>query len=653
MFRKILIANRGEIACRIIRTARSMGINTVAVYSAADEHSLHVRQADEAFYLGPAPAIDSYLNINALLNIAQNAKADAIHPGYGFLSENPDFAQACTDTGIQFIGPSVQALRIMGSKQIAKQHLAQTAIPLIPGYHGTAQSDEILLAEAQKIGFPLLIKAANGGGGKGMRDVHQQADFLHELAAARREAAAYFANDTVILEKLIQNPRHIEIQIMADNFGQTVHLFERDCSIQRRHQKVLEEAPAAQLSDELRQKMTEAAIKVAQAIDYRGAGTVECLVENNANFYFMEMNTRLQVEHPVSEMITGIDLVAWQIKIAANQPLPCSQAEISVQGHAIECRVYAEDPSQQFLPSTGQIRFLKMPQHPNVRIDSGIELNSNISIYYDAMLAKIIAWGSTRSEAIHCLISALKQYYIGGVKTNRSYLLGILQNPEFAANTFTTHFLQDAHITLPKVHLDLALAAATAVDYAALSLDLDPIYLDSFGWQILGKSCWQWDYRQQEDVVSVTISPLTAKQFRMSFSNQTNDFDEWRIDCDSETVGLNNGQEQRRFYYDNHKDRITIYFEDEAVELQRISLHHSHAVTTHQPALTAPMPGTVVAILKQVGDSVVAGEAIIVLEAMKMEHSIQAPHDGKVEEIGYPLGAQVQEGAILAVLEPL
>lgn len=653
MFRKLLIANRGEIACRIIRTARNMGIATVAVYSAADEQSLHVREADEAFYLGPAPAIDSYLNIDAILKIAQDCKAEAIHPGYGFLSENPAFAQACTQSGIIFIGPPVHALEIMGSKQLAKQHLAQTSIPLIPGYHGDNQSDQHLLAEAQKIGFPLLIKAANGGGGKGMRAVHDPAEFISELIAARRESSAYFADDTIILEKLIQNPRHVEVQIMADNFGHVVHVFERDCSIQRRHQKVIEEAPAAQLAPELRKQMTDAAIAVAKAIQYSGAGTVECLVENNETFYFMEMNTRLQVEHPVSEMISGLDLVAWQIKIAANEPLPCTQADIPMLGHAIECRVYAEDPDHEFLPSTGQIHFLRIPHHANMRIDTGIEEQSSISIYYDPMIAKIIAWGATRTDAIQRLIIALQHYHVGGVKTNRSFLLGILQHPEFAANTYTTHFLQDCQISIPHADVFWAVYAASAIDYAALSQHLDPVYLASFGWQMQGPRDWRWYYRYQEQTFTLQITSLSIDKLRITFLEPRAPVCEFTLLCTQDKVSLDNGHEQRHYYYHQQNETLTIYLEERAVELQQFTGHYSQSPLSHRPELTAPMPGTVVAVLKQLGESVESGEALIVLEAMKMEHTIHAPHAGTVQEIFYPVGTQVQEGATLAALEPL
>ena len=408
MFNKILIANRGEIACRIIKTARRLGIETVAVYSTADKDALHVKLADQAFCIGEPATSASYLNIDAIIKAATLSGAQAIHPGYGFLSENPDFARACTKANLVFIGPSIEALNIMGSKQLAKQTLEKTDVPLTPGYHGVDQSDETLFDQAVKLGFPVLLKAANGGGGKGMRAVFKAQEFKQALDGARREATAFFANDTLLIEKLIQTPRHIEIQLMADNHGQVVHLFERDCSIQRRHQKIVEEAPAANLPEELRQRLANAAITVAKAIHYSGAGTIEFLVENNTNFYFMEMNTRLQVEHPVTEMITGLDLVEWQLRIAANEPLPCKQQDIKAHGHAIECRIYAEDPNNNFMPSIGQLHFLQEPHGEGVRIDTGVSVNASISMHYDPMISKLISWGETRADAQHRMDYALK-----------------------------------------------------------------------------------------------------------------------------------------------------------------------------------------------------------------------------------------------------
>lgn len=662
MFRKLLIANRGEIACRIIRTARKMGINTVAVYSEADRNSLHVQQADQAFYLGPAPATESYLNIAALMKIAKDCGAEAIHPGYGFLSENQEFAQACAAANITFIGPSVEALNIMGSKLLAKQHLANSPVPLIPGYHGEDQSDQRLLNEAKAMGFPVLIKAANGGGGKGMRTVTNTEAFLEALAAARRESLSSFADDTMILEKLVQNPRHIEIQIMADNFDQVVHLFERDCSIQRRHQKVLEEAPAHHLQPELRQKLADAAIAVAKAIRYRGAGTVECLVDDTNQFYFMEMNTRLQVEHPVTEMITGLDLVEWQIKIAANHPLPCQQSDIHAHGHALECRLYAEDPSHDFMPSIGHIRFLRQPQTEHLRIDTGIAEHATISMYYDPMIAKLITWGETRAEAIQRMATALRQYHLGGVKTNRAFLLAILHHPLFLANTFTTQFLSQTTLEIPAVDSSQAVFLAAALDYTALTQQADPLYQATFGWQMHLNSQWIWHYRCGDQSFAIQVTPYNQTQLSLTRLDpqtlrpttcSTPDTLDLTLSCSDDRLRYDDGHTIRCVYYERAASVLTIYTPEGPVEFQRLQQEKNSDQIAHQAQLTAPMPGTVVAILKQLGDQVAPGDALIVLEAMKMEHTIRAPNAGTVQDIFYPVGAQVSEGATLAALEPL
>jgi len=407
MFSTLLIANRGEIACRIIRTAKKCGIRTIAVYSAADRAGLHVQMADEAIYIGPAEATQSYLNIDAIIHAAKISGAEAIHPGYGFLSENPAFARACAAHDIIFVGPPVAAMELMASKQRAKQCLEKTSVPLTPGYHGESQDDEDLLNAAREIGFPVLLKAAAGGGGKGMRSVMNEQHFKNALASARREAHACFGDDIMLIEKQIINPRHVEMQIMSDHHGNTVHLFDRDCSIQRRHQKMIEEAPAPHLSNKLREALAQAAITVAETIDYRGAGTIEFLVTDDEQFYFMEMNTRLQVEHPVTEMITGLDLVHWQLLIAAGEPLPLQQKNIKSHGHAIECRVYAEDSEQGGLPSTGTLRVFEEPQGAFIRIDTGFVNNNTITRFYDPMLSKLIVWGETRDEALKHMQEAL------------------------------------------------------------------------------------------------------------------------------------------------------------------------------------------------------------------------------------------------------
>ena len=652
MFHKLLIANRGEIACRIIRTARSMGILTTAVYSESDALSLHVQQADETFYLGPNPATDSYLNIEALIHIAKGCGADALHPGYGFLSENPHLARACSAAGITFIGPSVEALDIMGSKRLAKQALAKTNVPLIPGYHGDDQSDARLFAEANTMGYPVLIKAAKGGGGKGMREVNDSEHFMEALASARREALSSFADDTMLLEKLIQHPRHIEIQIMADNFGKVVHLFERDCSIQRRHQKVIEEAPANHLSAELRQALADAAITVAKTINYQGAGTVECLVDNQCHFYFMEMNTRLQVEHPVTEMITGLDLVAWQIQIAANQPLPLSQDAIQAQGHAVECRLYAEDPNHDFLPSIGNVAFLRWPTLDHVRIDTAIAEHSQISIYYDPMIAKIIAWGPTRTLAIHRLTTALQHCHIGGIKTNLAFLLAILQQPEFLADTFDTQFLSAHPYIPPNTDRLLACKMAAAIQYAQISQSTDPLYQATFAWQMHLSSQWFWRYRCQDEVFTLHIKPHTPNRFQLRLAEADNEtLITLTVSCTEDTLTYNDGKQCYQRYFEQLGSTILVYTDQGSVAVYPLDRTAAQPQTQHPAQLIAPMPGTVVAILKQLGDPVITGDAILVLEAMKMEHTIRAPYAGTIQDIFYAVGAQVQEGATLAAME--
>ncbi|MCP0914208.1 MULTISPECIES: acetyl/propionyl/methylcrotonyl-CoA carboxylase subunit alpha [Legionella] len=653
MFKKILIANRGEIACRIIKTARNMGIETVAVYSTADKNSLHVTLADEAFCIGEPAAIASYLNIEAIIAVATQAKVEAIHPGYGFLSENSDFVRACNKAGIIFIGPGEQAMEAMGSKQLAKQMLENTAVPLTPGYHGTRQDDEYLLAEAKRLGFPVLLKAAAGGGGKGMRAVFDETNFFDALAGARREATAGFADDTMLIEKLIRNPRHVEIQIMADNHGNIVHLFERDCSMQRRHQKIIEEAPAPNLSEALRQGLANAAITVARTIDYRGAGTVEFLVENNECFYFMEMNTRLQVEHPVTELITGLDLVEWQLRIAANEPLPCRQEEINLQGHAIECRIYAEDPAHGFLPSIGQIRLLKEPSSPGIRIDSGVIAGSMITRYYDPMIAKLIACGDNRHEALQRLQQALQHYHIGGVKTNIAFLQAITKHRQFTEAMLSTDFLERETIELPLGDNRLAIYLAASVDYLRIvPTDKTGLQADTFAWQMHLPSEWRWRYRIQDELYEVTISPKSLEQFVLKLNNKTTR--ELQASWCNGQLRLSDGKETWMVWLEELAPQMIFYLETGPITVDRFNWDTASADTSHSKAqLTAPMPGTIVAILKNKGDKIKAGERLIVLEAMKMEHTIQAPADGRVVEIFYDIGAQVNEGAELVAMEAL
>lgn len=649
MFTTILIANRGEIACRIIKSAHAMGIQTVAIYSTVDKNSPHVQKANRAYCVGEAQAKDSYLNIERIIEIALTSGAQAIHPGYGFLSENPEFARACEKAGLVFIGPSVEAMEAMASKQLAKQLLEKTQVPLIPGYHQGAQAEAELLSQAKRIGFPVLIKAANGGGGKGMRAVFDESEFSTALSGAKREALASFADDTMILEKLVHNPRHVELQIMADNHGNVVHLFERDCSIQRRHQKIIEEAPAPNLSTTLRKKLADAACEVARSINYRGAGTVEFLVDSSENFYFMEMNTRLQVEHPVTEMITHLDLVAWQLQIAAGEPLPLNQEAITAQGHAIECRIYAEDPFNAFMPSIGQLHFLEEPQGEGIRIDTGVVLSSEISMYYDPMIAKLIAWGTTREEALLRMQRALSHYYVGGVKTNIPFLQAICQHPQFINAHLSTNFLEKETIPLVTPDCELSLLMAISFDYLkTVHSEKDPLFQETFAWQMHGLTHWAWRYQMEGTLIEALIHPIDASQFTVRFKDKTQSI---RAHLTQNTLRIETNKHQCSAVIQDKKHHLIIYTEQGLVAIERYNWTKTdtHA-SANKGQLTAPMPSTVVSILTQVGNTVKAGDKLLVLEAMKMEHTIHAPADGVVSDIFYDIGAQVDEGAQLLAL---
>lgn len=647
MFNKILIANRGEIACRIMRTAKKLGIKTVAIYSAADAQSPHVLLADEAYFVGAAPAKASYLNINAIINIAKQSHAEAIHPGYGFLSENPLFAKACEQENIIFIGPSVAAMEAMASKQLAKQLLEKTTVPLTPGYHGTEQSDAALFEAAENIGYPVLIKAAAGGGGKGMRAVAHKDDFHQALASARREALASFADDTMIIEKLVRNPRHIEVQIMADNFGHVVHLFERDCSIQRRHQKIIEEAPAPMLADDVRQGLAYAACEVARSIAYRGAGTVEFLVDGQ-HYYFMEMNTRLQVEHPVTEMITGLDLVAWQIQIAANQPLPLTQEQIYKKGHAIECRIYAEDAEHDFIPSIGTITYLQEPVGDGVRIDTGIVPNSVISQYYDPMIAKLIAYGDNRLEALGRLQQALAHYFVDGVKTNIPYLQAICALPRFAQAHLSTGFLDEETINSPTPEKEYMAWFAVGYDYCQkFQQQTDPLVADCFAWQMHLDGASTYRYLIDGELTEFKVRAINGQEYQISIDEKTYVF---RCQLEANKIILQNDKQCYQAFVHEHNEELTFFTSQGKFSIRRYQWQRITNNALNENQLTAPMPATVVAILKEEGATVKKGDSLLVLEAMKMEHTIHAPKDGILTELFYTVGSQVSEGAELLKL---
>ncbi|UFN46834.1 ATP-grasp domain-containing protein [Roseomonas sp. OT10] len=663
MFRKLLIANRGEIACRVIATARRLGIATVAVYSEADARARHVALADEAWPIGPAPARESYLRIDRILDAARRSGAEAIHPGYGFLSENADFAAACAGAGIAFIGPPVDAIRAMGSKAASKALMAAAGVPLVPGYHGEDQDPALLAAEAGRIGFPVLIKASAGGGGKGMRVVERAEEFADSLAAARREALAAFGDERVLVEKYLTRPRHIEIQVFADTHGRTVSLFERDCSVQRRHQKVLEEAPAPGMDPARRAAMGEAACAAARAVGYVGAGTVEFIAEGDA-FYFMEMNTRLQVEHPVTEMVTGLDLVEWQLRVAAGEPLLAAGA-LRLEGHAIEARLYAEDPAEDYRPSTGTLLHLRQPREGGgVRVDTGVRAGDAITPYYDPMIAKLIAHGPDRATALRRLANALAEYEVVGVRTNLDLLRATVAHPDFAAGGVDTGFLArhpgllSPPATAPEAEPAIWAAAALAVldaERAALAAATkgsgDPhspwAVLDA--WRLNGEG-WQ-DLTFSRDGATVTIRAHVREAGPV------------RLDLPSGPVLADAAPEpdgalrltldgvSRRLRVVRQGEELTVILDGRNHALRRIDpLAPPRADTVGSDRVVAPIPARVVRVLVAVGDAVARGAPLVVLEAMKTEITLRAPAEGTVATLRATVGEMVEEGVELVSL---
>ncbi len=663
MFKRILIANRGEIACRIIKTAKSMAIETVAVYSEADRSSLHVKQADFAEFIGPAPASESYLDIDAIIGAAKKWQADAIHPGYGFLSENPKLAKACSENGIVFIGPSTSAIEAMGSKSQAKAIMSKANVPLVPGYHGTDNSVEHLLTEAEKIGYPVMLKATQGGGGKGMRVVNSAAEMPLAIDGAQREALSSFGDKQLLIEKCILQPRHVEVQVFADQHGNCVYLSDRDCSIQRRHQKVVEEAPAPGLSDELRKQMGEAAVQAAQAIDYVGAGTVEFLLDSRGQFYFMEMNTRLQVEHPVTELITGIDLVEWQFKVAAGECLPISQSEITHNGHSIELRIYAEDADNDFMPSTGRIDYLQEPISDSnvrlacVRVDSGVTQGDTISEYYDPMISKLIVWGQTRDIALKQLKQALTQYHVRGVTTNIGYLHSIVSQPAFADIELDTGFLvkhQQGISAQQNVSDSIWLTLAAVARWNDLISESDSSTLPdptTQGFRLSVDNVYRFNFTDAN----------TNHHVRLHHSSQqscTQHPEPFAIECGEERHQVALLENDNPFIVDINDVRYTFNALNDEQKTTVFYLGQQRTFA-HQPSFespkgkddelspTAPLNGVISAVMVNKGDKVAAGDPLLVLEAMKMEYTITAPVAATVDEVFYQHGDQVQHGSIL------
>jgi 3-methylcrotonyl-CoA carboxylase alpha subunit len=659
MIKKILIANRGEIACRIIRTAHKLSIPCVAVYSKADENALHVKEADEAYCIGDSPAQESYLCGDKILEIAKKSNADAIHPGYGFLSENAEFVEACKKFNIIFIGPPVEAIRAMGSKSEAKKIMEQANVPLVPGYHDDAQDFPILQKAAKKIGYPVLLKAAAGGGGKGMRVVWKESELEQSIASAKREALASFGNDQLLIEKYLTQPRHIEIQVFADNHGNFIYLFERDCSIQRRHQKIIEEAPAPKLTKNIREQIGNAAIDAAKAIHYVGAGTVEFLFDDG-NFYFMEMNTRLQVEHPVTEMITGQDLVEWQIRVAEDKPLPLKQKDLKINGHAFEARIYAEDPDNDFLPSTGLIQYLKTPaENEHVRIDTGFKEGDTITHYYDPMISKLIVWDIDRKKALAGLHKALGEYQIVGITTNLNLLANITEEKDFIDEDFDTGFIAKHQSTL----FEAANTPETIIVMAALSVlnkqktkAKNNSHL-SLPWHI--NDNWRLNLIQEQRLrfyvnnEEVVVNAIQQKNSYL-IEIQNKKFFTQLLDHELDTLKseINSQEYQANIFWD--KEKCYILCSGSRYHLTLIdddAIDHQYAKDEIQSHLTAPMPSKVVAILVKEGDKVERGAGLVVVEAMKMEHTIHAPSNGIVKEWHFKVGDIVGEGVALLAFE--
>ena len=624
-FTKILIANRGEIACRIQRTAQALGYRTVAVYSDADTDALHVQMADEAVHIGPAPVHQSYLNTEAILAAAQLTGADAIHPGYGFLSENPDFARACQQATLTFIGPSAEAIELMGSKRLSKLAMLDAGVPCIAGYQGSAQDDATLQREAERIGFPLMIKASAGGGGRGMRLVHQREQLLEQLRTARSEAMNAFGSDELILEQALIDPRHVEVQLFGDSHGNLIYLGERDCSIQRRHQKVIEEAPCPVMTADLRQAMGEAALKAGRAVNYVGAGTVEFLLDRNGQFYFLEMNTRLQVEHPVTEMITGLDLVDWQLQIAAGQPLPLTQSQVTLTGHAMEVRLYAEDPAQGFLPQTGDV--LRWEPAPGVRIDHGLLEGQTVSPFYDPMLGKIIAHGASREEARRKLLRAVEDSVLLGVATNQRLLIDLLKHPDFINGDFSTGLIAEHFSVIPQ-------QTATAEQ---LSLAAALFYQHSANQHTQTLARWR-------NTASVPVT------YRLEVNGQLHSVsvDDLQLTTDGRHASLVIKGVRRRIAYHLDGNRLWLPGLTVTDRTQQVASRQADASSG---TVQAPMDGAIVDIRVCVGETVSKGQLLLVLEAMKMEHPLKAGIDGTVKEMRVMTGDQVRNRQVLLEIE--
>ncbi len=656
MFKKLLIANRGEIACRIIRTARSLGIRSIAVYSDADREALHVSLADEAYRLGPAPVVESYLRADRIVEIALQSGADAVHPGYGFLSENPEFVEKIEAAGLSFVGPPATAIRAMGLKDAAKKLMQEAGVPVVPGYHGSQQDADGLAAEADRIGYPVLIKARAGGGGKGMRRVDHPEDFKAALDGAQREGLASFGDGACLIEKYLTKPRHIEIQVFGDTHGNVVHLFERDCSLQRRHQKVIEEAPAPGMTPDMREAMGTAAVKAAKAIGYQGAGTIEFIADVSDGlrpdrFYFMEMNTRLQVEHPVTECITGLDLVEWQLRVASGEALPLRQQDLSINGWSFEARLYAEDAARGFLPATGRLHHLSLPE-TTARVDSGVRQGDEITPYYDPMIAKVIVHGATRRSALNKLQAALGACHVAGSTTNVGFLAALADDPEFLAGDVDTGLIDrklDGLIAENDPPCD-ALAVAALADLGLLEprRGLDPF--DSLaGWRLWTEAKqfalieWRGETRELQVVSKGRQSfvvDIDDENFSITVLSQT--LNEIRLDLEGRVTSVRLAR---------HAGMLTVFLDGVSYDFRLPDhLDEKGDAAEISDSLLAPMPGLVKLLSASPGQTVDKGAPLIVIEAMKMEHTLLAPRAGTIADIWVAEGDQVTEGAVLLAM---
>jgi 3-methylcrotonyl-CoA carboxylase alpha subunit len=649
VLRRLLIANRGEIVCRIVRTARRLGVISIAVYSEADAGARHVRLADEAHYLGGSAAADSYLDIGRIIALAKRVGADAVHPGYGFLSENADFAQACADAGLLFVGPPAAAIRAMGSKSASKAAMAAVGVPVAPGYHGDDQSDQRLAAEAARIGFPLIIKASAGGGGKGMQVVGSAAEVAGAVESAQRLARTAFGDDRLLLERYFPQARHVEVQIFADTFGTTLSVFDRDCSVQRRHQKIIEEAPAPGLREEVREAMSQAAIQAARAVGYVGAGTVEFLVDDAQQFYFMEMNTRLQVEHPVTELIAGVDLVEWQLDIVQGGRLPAGA--MTRHGAAIEARLYAEDPEHGYLPSVGRLSHLRWPAAADgLRLDVGVDAGDEVSSFYDPMLGKVIAWGESRASAIERLHRALGDLEVVGVTTNRALLLSVLDDDVFRDGPVTTNFLpaRGPLLRFGEPPADAVDVVAAALWYATRRNVEDALWADTGGWRMAAAPRSTWVFGTHRAVVH-GIAPgrhhvqVDGSEYAVRLLTRTDRTLELELDGRILHCSVWEAEPDLHLFRDGRHTALRLARTEDALQV-------SAAAT--QGSLLTPLPGTVVAVHVAAGQQVTQGAPLVTVEAMKMEHTLTAPYDGTVARVAFGLTERVTAGAILVELTP-